>query len=131
MSCQKNAVFLTAVLAILSISSILYVLWPHEESAGYTADIYQEGTLIMSIPLDKVEEIQTFTIKGAGGCTNQVEVRPGGIAIIAADCPDKLCVKQGFLHDSRLPITCLPNRIVIQLRPAPAKDSPEPDMITY
>jgi len=105
-------------------------LLPKKES-GYTADIYQNGTLVMSIPLDEVQETRRFTLKGEGDCTNEIEVRPGCIGIIAADCPDKICVNQGFISDSRLPVTCLPNRVVIHLRPSDPKAGLEPDMITY
>ena len=83
--------------------------------------------------MDDIQEIGTFTVTGENGCVNEIEVRPGSIAIISADCPDKLCVHQGFISDSRLPITCLPNRLVIQLRPV--SDSAEtvaaPDAVAY
>lgn len=88
----------------------------------------------MSIPLDDVPESRSFTLKAADGGTNRIEIRSGSIGILSADCPDKLCVKQGFIKDSRLPITCLPNRLVIQLRPAQDSDdgkTDEPDIITY
>ena len=52
---------------------------------------------------------------------------------MSADCPDKLCVKQGFIDRPVLPIACLPNRLVIRL--CPAKDSSAshaaPDAVTY
>ena len=88
--------------------------------------------------MNDLSETGTFIIEGASGCVNEVEVRPGCIAIISADCPDKLCVHQGFISDSRLPITCLPNRLVIRLRPvsdSAASDSMESigalDAVTY
>ena len=85
------------------------------------------------IPLSDVKEAYTFTVTGATGSQNEVEVRPGSIGILSADCPDKLCVHQGFISDSRLPITCLPNRLVILLHPAEQAetDSAAIDMITY
>ena len=72
-------------------------------------------------------------MEGENGCVNEVEVRPGSIGILSADCPDKLCVRQGFISDTRLPITCLPNRLVIRLRPVSdtAEDMPIPDTVTY
>lgn len=87
----------------------------------------------MSIPLAEETESRTFTVEGDNGCVNEIEVRPGSIGIISADCPDKLCVGQGFISDTRLPITCLPNRLVIQLRPVSsgAEDTAAPDIITY
>ncbi len=87
-----------------------------KSSSNLIADIYQDGTLIKSIPLDEVKEDYTFAVTGDTGCENIIAVQPGSIGIQSASCPDKLCVKQGFISNTRLPITCLPNHLVIQLR---------------
>ena len=129
---QKAAVGIAAFLIILSLSSLFYLMLPKESGIEYMADIFQNGVLIQSIPLNEIREYKVFTITGENGCVNEIEVRPGSIGIISADCPDRLCVHQGFIHDSRLPITCLPNRLVIQLRPISSReDDAAPDMITY
>lgn len=131
-TCQKAAVVIAAFLIILSLSSLLYLMLPKESGGEYIADIFQNGVLIQSIPLSEVRESRVFTITGENGCVNEIEVRPGSIGIISANCPDKLCVHQGFIHDSRLPVTCLPNRLVIQLRPVSSlEDDTAPDIITY
>lgn len=127
------AALIGAILSIMIIISLLCILFPRRQASGYIADIYQDGQLITSISLTEIQESYTFTVTGTSGCQNEVEVRPGSIGILSADCPDKLCVHQGFISDSRLPITCLPNRLVIQLRPAEqdVPDSITADMITY
>lgn len=132
-SSQKAAILTVAFLLLICLASAVYLLLPVRNKTKYTADIFQNGILIMSIPLNEETESRVFTIKGENGCVNEVEVRPGSIGILSADCPDKLCVSQGFISDTRLPITCLPNRLVIQLRPASKsdEDSAVPDIITY
>lgn len=131
-SCRKPALAIASLLLFLSLASLSFLLF-RREGTEYAADIYQDGTLLQSIPLSNVQESHVFTIEGDNGCVNEIEVRPGSIAIISADCPDKLCVHQGFISDSRLPITCLPNRLVIRLRPlaAPEEASQAPDAIAY
>lgn len=126
------AIIITLFLLLLSIASLLYI-GIDRQKADYVADIFQNGMLIKSIPLNNVLQPETFTITGENGCSNTVEVQKGSIAIISADCPDKLCVYQGFISDSRLPITCLPNRLVIQLRPADqqGQNTNTLDIITY
>ena len=129
---RKPAVIITAFLLLLSTASLLYLLVEKDKS-DYAAEIFQGGVLIKCIYLNDISQAETFTIQGENGCVNEVEVRPGSIAIISADCPDKLCVRQGFISDSKLPVTCLPNRLVIRLRPV--SDSSEstaiPDAVTY
>lgn len=117
--------------------TLLCLLWifffaDKDTSSHRIADIYQNGVLIQSIHLTEVTESYIFTITGENNCRNVIEVRPGSIGILSADCPDKLCVHQGFIDSTLLPITCLPNRLVIQIR---TEDSSEEDTsfdgITY
>lgn len=137
---QKTALLLSLLLAVLALCSLL---WIWQSSYGnspesttnpqnITADIYQNGELIQSISLDSIEEPYTFIVTGDNGCRNEIEVRPGSIGIISADCPDKLCVHQGFIHSSLLPITCLPNHLVIQLHTeANDPENDTVDIVTY
>ena len=130
---RKAAFLASAFLAIICLASLGYLLLPARHETEYTADIFQNGILIISIPLNEENRGRAFTLEGENGCTNEIEVRHGSIGIISADCPDKLCVRQGFISDTSLPITCLPNRLVIQLRPiqAPAEGTVVPDTVTY
>lgn len=136
-SWKKAAAAITVFLLVLCLASLIVLLLPPERNGLYIADIFQNGNLIMSIPLNDNTEPRRFTVTGENGCVNEIEVRSGSIGIISADCPDKLCVGQGFIRNSGLPITCLPNRLVIQLRPS--EDSEEnvgepsgiPDAVSY
>lgn len=125
-SYRKRALLLILLLAVLAAGSLLWiVLWGQntpkgqeggEAAARVFADVYQDGELLESISLSDLEESYRFTVKGQDDSFNEVEARPGSIGILSASCPDKLCVHQGFISTSLLPITCLPNRLVIQLR---------------
>ena len=129
---QKNALLLSLLLAALAACSLLWIWQADTDSVKITAEIYQNGELIQSISLDSVEEPYSFTITGNDGCYNEVEVRPGSIGIISANCPDKLCVHQGFIHSSLLPVTCLPNHLVIQIRTEDnSSENDAVDIVTY
>ncbi len=133
---KKAAIIISAILILSASLSLLCLLLPDRGSNagdGYAAQIYQDGRLLYSIPLHDISESRTFTVENAEGGVNEIEVRPGSIGIISADCPDKICVRQGFITDTKLPITCLPNRLVILLRPLSDKagDPPAPDVYTY
>ncbi len=135
------ALFLILVLAFC-IGRILYAggqgspgKFSAEEPSRLTAEIYQNGALLKTVDLSAVTESSVFTLTGENGCSNTIEVRPGSIGIISADCPDKLCVQQGFISDSLLPVTCLPNRLVIQIiqeeNAVADRENTSPDVITY
>ena len=61
-------------------------------------------------------EPYSFTVTGKDGLTNTVLVEPGRIRVEKADCPDQICVHQGYISDGSQPIVCLPNRLIIQIQ---------------
>ncbi len=126
---KRAAALMAAFLLLLCAVSLLSLTAPEKSKNGYIADIYQDGNLTMSISLADETETRTLLLRAGNGGKNEIEIRPGSIGVISADCPDKICVRQGFISDSRLPVTCLPNRLVIQLRPA--DDDSSADTLTY
>jgi len=128
-SYKVTVVFITVMLCFILGISMTAILRPASRSADCIADIYQDGELLTSIPLDGSVAPHRFTVTGADGCVNEIEVRSGSIGIIYADCPDRLCVRQGFIDKTGLPIVCLPHKLVIRLREADTEAAI--DMIAY
>ncbi len=114
---RAAALMVTIFLVLVTAACLLYLIMSDGRNGSCIAEIYQNGRLIRSVPLDRIGEPYTFDVKGENGCVNRIEVRPGSIGIIWADCPDQLCVRQGFADSPTLPVTCLPNRLVIRLVP--------------
>ena len=138
MNDRKKAVLLTAVLLLIAVLCVARIYgFSHNSTKNgqlLYADIYQNGELLQTIRLDTVTGEYTFEVLGKDGVSNTVCVRPGSIAIVSASCPDQICVHQGFISSSLLPITCLPNRLVIQVREEAFSTeayAPVPDSITY
>lgn len=121
---------LNAVAAIISIAFIIHSLDAADTSA-LVADIYQDGRLIKSLDLYSCGD-QTFTVNGDNGCYNIIEVHDGKIGITSASCPDKICVHQGFIDSPMLPVTCLPNSVVITVHEQESTvNSSDVDITTY
>ena len=117
---HKPAFFLLCLvlfLAVFSLGSLIFS-FHHSQNGSLTACIYQDGVLIERIPLSEVTEDYSFTISSPSGGCNTICVRPDAIAVTAADCPDQICVHQGFRHSTLLPIICAPNSLVIRLSAA-------------
>lgn len=130
----KRACLLAGCILAILISCVLALLLRHTATGAdtpYTAYIYQDGRLLQTIPLSQAAETYTFTLEATGGGSNTLEVSPGGIAVTQADCPDRICVLQGRITDSLLPITCLPHRLVIELRPTDTSADDLPDALAY
>lgn len=129
---NRRVVFALLALIVLlvaaSVFACIYFYTSREDAA--IAQIYQDGTLIETIDLSTVSETYQFTIEGTDSAYNTIEVRPDGIGIVDASCPDKLCIHTGFTHSSSLPIVCLPNKLVIELHEK-SDDSNTLDTITF
>ena len=129
---RAAALSVTAFLVFVTAACLLYLFVLDKSPQDYVAEIYQDGLLIYSIPLNTVQKAYTLDVEGEDGGHNRIEIRQSSIGIIWADCPDKLCVRQGFIHNASIPITCLPNSLVIRLKPAGESTlGTAPDAVTY
>ena len=115
MKSTKFWVILIAAVLAVSLAASLLVL---RGRGGACACVYQDGRLTRTVDLSQVSEPFTFTVDGPAG-TNTVQVEPGRIRVAAADCPDQVCVHQGWISAGAVPIVCLPNQLVIQIEDSP------------
>lgn len=112
---MRRTVILCGGLALLLIGSVLALLL-HRGGAD-RADIYRDGELLMSVSLRGVAEPYTIELEG-----NTVEIDEGRVRMRDADCPDGLCVGQGWTDSDAKPIVCLPNRVTVLPRGASGAD---------
>ena len=100
------AVALVAVLATL----VAICFLPQKSDVPVQAQIYQEGALVRTLPLDQDASIQI-----SGKYTNVITVENGKIAITASDCPSEDCVHSGAIHSSGRSLVCLPNAVEVRV----------------
>ena len=110
-----------AILLLLLFSALILSIFhafPHltDQDLTYTAYVYKDGTLIHTIPLNDIRETRQYMVQTSEQDYNIIQVKPDAICICEASCPDKICVGQGYISNSLVPITCLPNRLVIELK---------------
>lgn len=102
-------------LLILAVCACCAFVLLRPKAAGTTAVIKQDGTVLREIDLSALTGPVTFEVAGADGRWNSVIAEPGRIRVDSASCPDQVCVHQGWISDSSIPIVCLPNRLVIEV----------------
>lgn len=103
---KKNdfVIFFLAFLAIL-VLFLAYFLQPRK---GDTVIIRQNGQIYQRVDLD------TDTVIDVNG-KNTVVIQNGQVYMQDADCPDKLCIRQGKISDGRKEIICLPNQVTVSV----------------
>ena len=121
---MRTTKFWVGLIALVLGLSLTAVLWLNQRGqAGTQANIYVDGVCIYSIDLQQVTERKYLTVEGAIG-VNVLEMEQGRIRVVEADCPDQICVRQGWAEDG------LPNRVVIELGPAGQAQAPKLDGVT-
>ncbi len=96
------------LIGILIIALVLFlVLSPREN--GDRVRVTVDGALYGEFPLDEERRITL------GGGTNTFVIENGRVKMEEADCPDKICIRQGWISHTSECITCLPNRVVLEI----------------
>ena len=103
-----------AAAALLLGAATWYTLSARRKSN--VVQIVQGDVVVQEIDLARVAKAYSFTIDAPDGGRNTVTVEPGRICVSEADCPDQVCVMQGWLSDQAMPIVCLPHQLVILLK---------------
>lgn len=112
---MKQKTLLWALLfGLIALLAAAFYLWRPVGGMGQTAAIYVDGKLYDTVDLSAVAVPYEFTVETEYGY-NIVRVGPGAIQVVEADCSEQVCVNQGTITDSLIPITCLPHHMVIRI----------------
>jgi len=103
---------LIAVLVVVAVAGIALPLFSSSSADQSQAIITVDGKPFKTVVLDGHHEV--IRVSGVTGY-DIVEVADRKVRIVEADCPDKLCVNQGWISRSPQQIVCLPNRVVVRV----------------
>lgn len=106
----KKDILVVLILLVIALGFFWVLRFIHRKPAD-VVEIYREDTLIK---IYSINDNGQYEIKN-GGDTNQIIIEDGEVFIREANCPDKLCVKQGRISKSGESIICLPHKIVVKI----------------
>ncbi|MGI5898934.1 MAG: NusG domain II-containing protein [Christensenellales bacterium] len=106
--------FLIIFFAALFAAAMAATLFRFPGGGGAFAHVSLDGEIFAVIDLSEAEEAYLLEVSPG----NILLVEKGAISMHSADCPDQLCVRQGKTGEGGLPIICLPNRIMVEIKPA-------------
>lgn len=84
------------------------------QTEGTAVTVSFEGQIYGTYPLSEDREIPVYR-EGEGEIRNIVVVEDGTVYMKEADCPDKLCIRQGKISRTGESIICLPNRVTVTI----------------
>ena len=103
----RNDLILIAVLMIFALTPLALM----SDAAKKIAVVKVDGRIVREFDL---AEEDTFTLETRGG-KNFIAIRNGTIAVVAADCPDKICVRRGAIDSVGETIACVPHKLLIEI----------------
>lgn len=110
---KQNTLFWIVLFAVLAAACLgWYLIRGGGEAA--IASVYVDGELYDTFDLSAAVIPYEVTVRTEYGY-NIIRVSHGAIEVEEADCSEQLCVKQGAVTDSLIPIVCLPHHLVIQI----------------
>jgi len=109
---MSNKFWLLVLVGVVMASAITALLLTRV-TVSY-ARIYKADELKEVVNLTVITEPYSIVFHDDLGL-NVVEVESGRISISKSDCPDGICVRQGWISGGVVPIVCLPNRVIITL----------------
>ncbi len=95
------------IAAVILLVAVIMLI--NSGSGGSYAAVYYNGEQVGSYPL---YESGLYPLEEYGVT---LEVSDKKIRVSDSDCPDKVCVKTGFISSSKQTIVCLPNRISVRI----------------
>ena len=108
---KRKPVFdLILIGGLLLLALVCYLLFAGDRSDGNVAVVCVNG-----VETDRYPLFQNGRYPLNGG-SNILIIENGAAWLEDANCPDKLCVRQGRVHLDGQVITCLPNKLTVTIR---------------
>jgi hypothetical protein len=101
-------------LVVAVVVAVAALAWP----ASYLAAAGRADVVVVTSPAGTSElplrPDRIVRVEGAGGPLT-VEIRDGAIRVVAAPCPDKLCVHQGTVSRPGAAVVCVPGGVSLRV----------------
>ncbi|MEG2203857.1 MAG: NusG domain II-containing protein [Oscillospiraceae bacterium] len=102
-----------ALVAAMVLGCALWMLWPRLFVTEHpVAHIWVNGSDWRTIDLARAKD-ETFSIAGETGVNITFEVKDHKICFLHSDCPDKICVRSGWIGYDLDTAACIPNQTAI------------------
>jgi hypothetical protein len=103
------------VLGVLIAAGVLLwlILGSAGRRSGTTAEIYYKSELVKTVALSAGKD-ESFSLTALPNVVFH-QYPDGSIAFAESDCPDKICVRTGRLHQVGQMAACLPNQVYVKI----------------
>ena len=105
---KQDVLLIGSILLAALLLSVIFHLQAKKDAGAVRVQI--GDAIFAEYPLGEDREVP---LTGFDGGSNLLIIQNGAAWIAEADCPDRLCVKQGKISKKGEMILCLPHRIIV------------------
>ena len=117
---KRNDIILIGVILVLALLAYVgMTLFQGANTHDAEAVVLIDGVEYGRFPLD-TEVIERIEL--SDGSYNVLEIKEGKADVTEASCPDGICVNHRAVNRQNQSITCLPNKLVVEIRNGEATD---------
>ena len=109
---MKRKTIIRDIVLILAVLAVAVALMIVTGSRGKTGSHVVVMVRNQEIARYSLSVDGTYTINGG---TNTIEIKDGKVRMAEAECPNHLCVKQGWIGYGGQSIVCLPNELSVTI----------------
>lgn len=119
MKLKKADIIFLSILVCTGILLTILIYIPRSSTGTYV-EIRINGEQTAVYPLSENRRETFHTASGE----NTINIQDGAVSMIAADCPDKVCVNMRRISHSGETIVCLPHQLVLEIKDSGDRMSP-------
>lgn len=113
---KKWDIIIIVVLICLSfIPELIFGVMMGKDYNGTYAEITLDEKPYKKILLSEHRGEEQINVKTEYGY-NIIEIKDNSVAIIESDCPDKTCIKSGFITKPGQLLVCLPHKLMVEIK---------------
>lgn len=116
---------LYAVIGIMAVT-LFFALPGIGDDDAVRAVFTQGGAVILTLSAEQLQAGGSFELD-AGGYHYQIVYEAGRIRFAEADCPDKVCVRTGWISRSGQIAACVPGHLIIKIEGGSGNQTTGPD----
>ena len=114
---KRNTIILVSAVVVVALAVVVFqMIFLKKEGTYALVQVQQE----QRYRLDLQKETELVVEDETG--FNKIKVKDGAIAVTEADCPDKVCVRTGYISKTGEAIACLPHELTVTISGADAKE---------
>ncbi|TDT60996.1 NusG domain II-containing protein [Fonticella tunisiensis] len=112
---KRFDIVIIILVVIIALGSLgVLAIRPQGNYSRKYVEIYSENRLYRKIPFDKTTTERVVVKSNLG--FNIIDISNAKVRIIDADCPDKICIKDGAISKPGDMLVCLPNKVVVEIK---------------